>query len=107
MSYYGHYYTRTAFEPSHSKPPSKDAKAAIAKARELRAVEALADSQAYAMPEGRKISALSPLEAAEALADVFCLCADEDLAVDISCDLQLDYAKAQVIASELVKLRRR
>jgi len=36
---------------------------------------------------------------------MFSLCADEDLAIDIACDLQLDRTKAELIAAEMRKLR--
>jgi hypothetical protein len=44
--------------------------------------------------------------AAAALLDMFALCADEDLAAEIACDLQLDPDAARPIAREMRKMRR-
>jgi hypothetical protein len=52
-----------------------------------------------------RLSAMPPAEAADEIADMFALCADEDLAVEIACDLQLDRATAELIAAEMRKLR--
>jgi hypothetical protein len=60
-------------------------------------------------PEGEafaaRLEAMAPAEAAAAIADMFCLCADEDLEFDICCDLQLDRYKAAAIAAEIGNLR--
>ena len=55
----------------------------------------------------QRLEALPPADAADEIADMFQLCADEDLAIDISSDLQLSRDKAEPIAAELRKLRRR
>jgi hypothetical protein len=53
----------------------------------------------------RRLSAMPLAEAADEIADMFALCADEDLAVDIARDLRLDRATAEPIAAEMRKLR--
>ena len=55
----------------------------------------------------QRLEAMLPADAADEIADMFQLCADEDLAIDISSDLQLSRDKAEPIAAELRKLRRR
>jgi hypothetical protein len=54
----------------------------------------------------QRLEAMTPADAADEIADMFRLCADEDLAIDISRDLQLS-DKAEPIAAELHKMRRR
>jgi len=53
----------------------------------------------------KRLAAMSPAEAVDEIADTFALCADEDLAEEIPCDLQLDPAAAKRIAREVVKMR--
>jgi hypothetical protein len=48
---------------------------------------------------------MDPEDAAARIDGMFSLCADEDLAIDIACDLQLDRTKAELIADEMRKLR--
>jgi hypothetical protein len=54
----------------------------------------------------KRLAALPPNEAADEISDMFVFCADEDLACDISCDLELDLAAAERIAVEIVRQRR-
>jgi hypothetical protein len=48
---------------------------------------------------------MGPAAAAETVAGMFSLCADEDLVADLCCDLQLDKATATAIAGEIHKIR--
>jgi hypothetical protein len=56
-------------------------------------------------PEGKaytaRLESLPPAEAAAEIGEMFVLCAPEDLASEISCDLQMDPEKARLIACEL------
>jgi hypothetical protein len=54
----------------------------------------------------QRLGAMPPADAADEIADMFQLCGDEDLAIDISEDLQLSRDKAEPIAAELRKMRR-
>ena len=52
------------------------------------------------------LQALPPAEAADEVRAIFALCATEDLAGEIATDLQLDPAKAELIAREIQATRR-
>jgi hypothetical protein len=52
-----------------------------------------------------RLAALSPQDAAKEIADMFRLCADEDLASDIACDLQLDMVASLRIAKAIIRQR--
>lgn len=62
-------------------------------------------------PKGRAYSAgiesLPPGEASVEVRAMFALSATEDLAADIASDLQIDPAKAEMIAAEIATARRR
>jgi hypothetical protein len=53
-----------------------------------------------------ELETIAPADTTATLADMLQLCADEDLAAGISFDLQLDPAKAGLIAAELCTLCR-
>lgn len=48
-----------------------------------------------------RLAAMPAAEAAAEIRDMFCLCAPEDLADEIACDLQLDFAVAERIAAAM------
>jgi hypothetical protein len=67
--------------------------------------EYVARRAAAGTPEGKaytaRLKALPPAEAAAEIGEMFALCAPEDLADEISIDLQLDPETARLIAREL------
>jgi len=52
-----------------------------------------------------RLEAMPPDEAADEIYDMFCLCADEDLGCEISCDLQLHPKAATQIAIAIERKR--
>ena len=53
-----------------------------------------------------RLAAMPPDAAAEEIYQMFALCFDDDLAEDISCDLQLPYKAAERIAQAIIRRRR-
>jgi hypothetical protein len=52
-----------------------------------------------------RLAAMPPDDAAKAICDMFGLCFDEDLAGEISGDLQLPYEAAEPIAEAIIRQR--
>jgi hypothetical protein len=54
----------------------------------------------------RRLEAMPAADAADEIMEMFALCADEDLADEIACDLQFHRSVGALIAAEIVKRRR-
>ena len=52
-----------------------------------------------------RLETMPPLEAADELYDMFCLCADEDLAIQIAEDLEISREASRRISAEILKIR--